>query len=194
MQGAIALMVTTQKKPIVQESTQLKPDSLETWLENPLKGTEWVNGQLVKKTGMTLTHGKIQRRLSTAWAIYQAEQKLGGEVYTEAPCKTKKRGRKPNVAYLTQALLAQYGELKALPQSFPLSAEIVSPTDYAKDVYEKADEYLASGGKEVWLVFPDNQRVFVITAKSERTFNSGDIAKTQILLPGFEISVDELLS
>lgn len=187
-------MVTITKNPIAEDSELLKPDSLEAWLENPLKGTEWVNDRLIEKTGMTLTHSKIQRRLSTVWAIYQAKQELGGEVYTEVPCQTQRQGRKPDVAYLTPALLKQYGEPKTLPQSFPLSAEIVSPTDYAEDVYDKADEYLASDGEEVWLVFPDNQRIIVITPQGEQTFRPGDTAKTRAVLPGFEISVDELLS
>lgn len=187
-------MVTTTQKPVIEDAELTKPNSLEAWVENPLDGTEWVDSQLVEKTGMTLTHSKIQRRLSTAWAVYQAEQKLGGEVYTEAPCKTRKQGRKPDVSYLAPDLLTQYGKSATLPQSFPLSAEIVSPTDYAEDVYDKADEYLASGGEEVWLVFPDNHRVVVITAQSEQVFKSGGIAKTQVVLPGFEISVDELLS
>lgn len=182
------------KNPTSEALSSKAPDSLEAWIENPVEGTEWVDGQLIEKTGMTLTHSKVQRRLSTVWANYQSEQKLGGEVYTEAPCTTKKQGRKPDVAYLTQALLKQYGEPGTLPQSFPLSAEIVSQTDYAEDVYDKADEYLASGGKEVWLVFPESQRVVVVTEESEQTFKLGEIAKTQLVLPGFEISVDELLS
>lgn len=192
-------MVTTTRKPNIQQPDQSKPSSLEEWLENPLEGTEWVDGRLIEKNsatedGMTLTHSKIQRRLSTVWAIYQMEQQLGGEVYTEGPCKTKKQGRKPDVAYLTQDLLEQYGELKTLPQSFPLCAEVISPTDLAENVYAKAYEYLASGSEEVWIVFPETQRVVVVTADAEQTFKSGEIAKTQIVLPGFSVAVDELLS
>jgi Uma2 family endonuclease len=196
-------MVTTTQRPApaIQQSEQLplQPNSLEEWLENPLEGTEWVNGRLIEKNsatedGTTLAHSKIQRRLSTVWAVYQMKQQLGGEVYTEVPCQTKEQGRKPDVAYLTQDLLEQYGELKVLPQSFPLCAEVVSPTDLAEDVYSKADEYLASGSEEVWIVFPNSQRVIVVTASGDQIFKSGEIAKTQIVLPGFSIAVDELLS
>ncbi len=196
-------MVTTTQRPApaIQQSEQLplQPNSLEEWLENPLEGTEWVNGRLIEKNsatedGTTLAHSKIQRRLSTVWAVYQMKQQLGGEVYTEVPCQTREQGRKPDVAYLTQDLLEQYGELKVLPQSFPLCAEVVSPTDLAEDVYSKADEYLASGSEEVWIVFPNSQRVIVVTASGDQIFKSGEIAKTQIVLPGFSIAVDELLS
>lgn len=194
MEAVLAAMVTTTKKPVASDAEPSKPRSLAEWLENPIEGTEWVEGQLVEKTGMTLTHSKVQRRLSTAWANYQSQQSLGGEVYTEAPCNTKQKGRKPDVSYLMQDLLDKYSDLETLPQSFPLSAEIVSPTDKAREVYEKADEYLASGGDEVWLVFPENQRIVVVTEKSETTFKSGEIAKAQVILSGFSISVDELLS
>ncbi|MEL6901254.1 MAG: Uma2 family endonuclease [Cyanobacteria bacterium J06606_4] len=191
-------MVTTTQKPIVEDSSEsiniLQPNSLEDWLENPLDGTEWVNGELTEKLGMTLTHSKIQRRLSTAWANYQTEKNLGGEVYTEAPCKTNSQGRKPDAAYLTQDLLEKHGQSKVLPQSFPLSAEIVSPSDLAENIFAKADEYLSSGGEEVWLIFPENQRVIVMTADSEQTFKAGETAKTQRILEGFSISVDELLT
>ncbi|MGB3788250.1 MAG: Uma2 family endonuclease [Phormidesmis sp.] len=187
-------MVTTIRKPVIQQSDPAEPSSLEEWLENPLEGTEWIDDQLVEKNGMTLAHSKVQGNLYYCWRRYQEEKNLGGQVYTEVPCRTNKQGRKPDVAYLPQDLLEQYGELKSLPQSFPLCAEIVSPTDLAEDLYAKADEYLESGGEEVWIVFPNSRRVMVITVHIEQTFKSGEMAETQILLPGFSIAVDELLS
>jgi Uma2 family endonuclease len=115
-------------------------------------------------------------------------------VYTSVPCRTLKQGRSPDVAYLTPELVAQYGDAKVLPQSFPLSAEIVSPTDLAEDVIAKAQEYLQSGGEEVWLVFPESRRVIVVTQESQLIFGAGAIARTQKLLPGFEVAVNELLA
>ncbi|MGD1863416.1 MAG: hypothetical protein ACFB0D_02565 [Phormidesmis sp.] len=41
-------MVTVIKDPVVKPHN-LQPDSLEAWLENPLKGTEWVDGELIEK-------------------------------------------------------------------------------------------------------------------------------------------------
>ncbi|MEL6939843.1 MAG: Uma2 family endonuclease [Cyanobacteria bacterium J06598_1] len=189
-------MVTTTQRPVAEnpQANTSGPKSLQEWLENPLEGTEWVNDQLIEKTGMTLTHSKVQGNLYYCWRRYQEEKGLGGQAYTEVPCKTNKQGREPDVAYLTQALLEKYGEPKTLPQSFPLSAEIVSPTDLAEDVYEKAEEYLASGGEEVWIIFPAGRRVIVMTAESEQTFRAGEVAKTKLILPGFRVPVDELLA
>jgi len=80
-----------------------------------------------------------------------------------------------------------------LPQSFPLCAEIVSPTDLAEDVIAKATEYLESGSEEVWLVYPENQWIIVVTKQTRSIFIAGEAVSTQIVLPGFSIPVAELL-
>lgn len=175
-------------------SNSFKIFSLEDWLQNPPDQTEWVDGELVEKTGMTLKHSRIQSNLSFYWRNYKNSSGQGGEVYTDVPCRTNKQGRCPDVAYLTPDLVAQYGEEKVLPQSFPLSAEIVSPTDLAEDIIAKAQEYLLSRGQEVWLVYPENRWIIVVSEESRKIFISGEMVSTQKVLPGFSISVDELLA
>lgn len=175
-------------------SNTFKVSSLDDWMQNPPDSTEWVNGGLVEKTGMTLKHSRIQAKLATYWRNYKDSSAQGGELYTDVPCRTNQQGRFPDVAYLTPELVAQYGDAKVLPQSFPLSAEIVSPTDLAEDVIAKAQEYLLSGGQEVWLVYPDNRWIIVATEESRTIFISGEVVSTQNVLLGFSIPVDELLA
>ncbi|NEP60779.1 MAG: Uma2 family endonuclease, partial [Symploca sp. SIO2G7] len=140
--------------------------SLEDWMHNPPDNTEWVDGELREKTDMTLKHSEVQSNLSFYWRSYQNSSGQRGKVYTDVPCRTNRQGRFPDVAYLTPELVAQYGDAKVLPQSFPLSAEIVSPTDLAEDVISKAQEYLQSSGEEVWLVYPENRWIIVVTDES----------------------------
>ncbi|MGE5656988.1 MAG: Uma2 family endonuclease [Actinomycetota bacterium] len=168
--------------------------SLEEWIQNPPDKTEWVNGELVEKNGMTAKHGRAQSRLSRYWGSYMISSGQGGEVYTETPCRTIGRGRCPDVAYLTPELLARFGEnFTTLPQSFPLIAEIVSPTDFAEDVIAKAEEYLQSGSEEVWLVFPENKWIIIVIQNQQLIFTAGKTISTQIVLPGFTVAIDELL-
>lgn len=168
--------------------------SLEDWMQNPPEHTEWVNGTLVEKSGMTLKHSKIQARIATYWKVHQDNHQIAGEVYTEVPCRTHLQGRVPDVAYLTPDLVAQYGDAKVLPQSFPLIAEVISPTDLAEEVIAKAQEYLASGSEEVWLVYPEVRWTIVITQETQQIFVAGQMVKTQKVLPGFEMAIDELLA
>ena len=177
-------------------TTPLTPTkiSLEEFIAHPPEKMEWVDGELLAKEDMTLRHGKIQLRLGRYWQNYQESSQQGGEVYTDVPCRTNKQGRSPDVAYLTPELVAQYGDVPTLPQSFPLCAEIISPTDIAEDVFLKAQEYLQSGGEEVWLVFCESKWVMVLTENQGMMFASGQVASTQKVLPGFSIAVDELLA
>lgn len=168
--------------------------SLEDFITNPPEKTEWVDGELIEKTDMTLKHGKIQLRLGRYWQDYKDSSEQGGEVYTDVPCRTNQQGRSPDVAYLTPELVAEFGDVATLPQSFPLCAEIVSPTDLAENVLLKAQEYLESDGEEVWLVYPESRWVMVIIENQGLMFKSGQIVSTQKVLKGFSVAVDELLA
>lgn len=168
--------------------------SLEDWMQNPPDRTEWVDGELLEKNGVTLKHSRIQANLAYYWRNYKDSSGQGGQVYTEVPCRTHKQGRVPDVAYLTPELINQFGEPAVLPQSFPLIAEIVSPTDLAEEVIAKSQEYLQSGGEEVWLVFPENRWIIVITKNQRLVFISGEVVSTQTVLKGFSVAVDELLA
>ena len=168
--------------------------SLEDFLANPPDHQEWVDGQLLEKTGMTVRHSRIQATLAWYWKNFKNESGQGGEVFVELPCRTLKQGRRPDVAYLTAELLAQFAEVSALPQSPPLVGEIASPDDSAEELFAKAQEYLESGCQEVWLVFPESRRVLVLTQGQMLGFNVGDVVKTQLVLQGFSVAVDEFLA
>ena len=167
--------------------------SLEDWERYSAEGTEWVNDKLVEKNDMGLRHSRVQLRLGRYWANYAESSGQGGEVYTDVPCRTQKQGRRPDVAYLPPTLLAQFGDVEVLPQSFPLIAEIVSPTDFAEDVFEKVNEYLQSGCQEIWLVLPENKWIIAITLEQRFLFMTGETVSTQAVLPGFKIEVDRLI-
>lgn len=168
--------------------------TLEEFLENPLERFEWVDQQLVEKKEMTTKTGRIQAKLAYYWRDYFLSSHQGGEVYVETSCRTVGRVRCPDVAYLTPELVAQYGDVKVLPQSFTLIAEIISSTDEAEEVFTKVREYLASGCQEVWLVFPESQWVMVLTPQHQKLHDINDTATTQIVLPGFNVAVAELIA
>lgn len=182
------------------ESTEAKVSespsiSLEEWMQNPPEKTEWVDGELIEKNGMTAKHSRTQARLAAYWINYKNFSNQGGEVYTEISCRTVGRGRCLDVAYLTPELLAQFGEdFTVLPESFPLIAEIISPTDDAEEVFTKVNEYLESGCQEVWLVLPESKWIVVITQEQRFLFATGEVVNTQKVLQGFSVAVDELLA
>lgn len=162
-------------------------------ISEPPENMELVDNELIEKTGMTLRHAQIQLRLGSYWRNYCLTSNNGGEVYTEAACRTNKQSRRPDVAYLTPELLAQFATATILPQSFPLIAEIASPDDSGEALFAKAQEYLYSGCQEVWLVFPESLWLIILTSEQHLLLTLGEVATTQTVLPGFSLAVAELL-
>lgn len=167
---------------------------LEDFIAHPPDHTEWVNGKVVEKTGMTFKHGLAQGKLSSYWRNYILSNGQSGEVCVETLCRTNKQGRRPDVAYISNELLEQFGtNFTILPQSFPLIAEVASPDDSAEELFAKSQEYLESGCLEVWLLFPETRLVLINTQDRWKLFNLNEVVRTQIVLTGFSVAVAELL-
>ncbi len=174
--------------------TSSQSEILSTEAANLPENMECVDGELIEKTGITFKHSVTQANLSYQWRNYIISSEKGGKVCTEAPCRTERQSRRPDVAYITPELLEELGEFTILPQSFPLIAEVASPDDSAEELFAKAKEYLTSGCQEVWLLFPENQLVLIITQQKWLVFTAGEQVSTQNVLEGFSVTVDELFA
>ncbi|MDQ2099681.1 MAG: Uma2 family endonuclease [Tychonema bourrellyi B0820] len=191
-----------ESQPKFENTAEIQPESdtekvisLEDFLVRPPDRMEWVDGNLVEKTGMTFKHGLAQVNLATSWKNYKNSSGHGGEVVTEVLCRTAKQGRRPDVAYITPELLQQQaGNFTTLSQSFPLIAEVASPDDSGEELFAKAQEYLASGCLEVWLLFPEARLIFVNAGNNWLLFNADEVVNTQRVLTGFSVAVNELLA
>jgi Uma2 family endonuclease len=75
-----------------------------------------------------------------------------------------------------------------------LAIEIVSPIEDMPDLLRKVGEYFESGAQEVWLLFPETQRVVRYTAPFEATILHADDALTTPLAPDFRMRVADLFA
>ena len=71
-----------------------------------------------------------------------------------------------------------------------LAIEIVSDDDKISDVFTKARLYLEKGSRVVWIVFPGEKSVFVITP-NERRLESNTLTCPEVL-PGFSVPVEKI--
>ena len=62
------------------------------------------------------------------------------------------------------------------------------------DLLRKVGEYFESGAQEVWLLFPETQRVVRYTAPFEATTLHADDALTTPLAPDFRVRVGDLFA
>lgn len=172
-----------------------KQFTLRDFEQNPPEHQEWVDGQLIETNGMTILHVRVQGRIVSAWNAYASESGCGGEAVPEAPCRTLKQGRRPDVAYMTPELLADYGSAPSLPQCYPLVAEVASPDDSGEALFAKAEEYFEAGCLEVWLVYPEARLILVKRLGGDwRLFLPGQEIATGEVLGGFAIAVEQLLA
>ncbi len=96
-------------------------------------------------------------------------------------------------AYVPAAQLAElaWDEDEYFPAVPHLVIEVVSKTDRADDVEEKAQDYLAGGAHRVWLVYPRRRAVHVRTADGPmRIVRWGESLRDDELLPGFELPLE----
>lgn len=69
-----------------------------------------------------------------------------------------------------------------------LAIEIVSPSQSIDEMKAKADKYLASGVRSVWIVLPSLASVMVLHAgKKAQFFNEGTFVDSEL---GIELSID----
>lgn len=187
-------MITSTDALTKIDSDLTEINSSESLINHLPENMELVDDKLIEKTGMTFKHSVTQATIARYWGNHITSTGQGGKVCTEAPCRTGKQTRRPDIAYITPQLLEETGEFTILPQSFPLIAEIASPDDSGEVLFSKAKEYLESGCEEVWLVFPESLWIIVITTEQHLLLTLGEIVSTQTVLQGFNVAVDELLA
>jgi Uma2 family endonuclease len=100
------------------------------------------------------------------------------------------RYRLPDVAVVINDERA--GE-KYLHRAPDLAVEIRSPEDSLTELLQKSGEYLANGGKLVWIIVPEEESIWAVSAGSPiRTFVKGESIDGGDVLPGFQLAVDDL--
>lgn len=159
-------------------------------------------GDLIRVSPAGFRHGRLAAELARRLGNFLAEHpELGVVVGAETGFRL---GRNPDTVLGPDAAVvrrdqlpptqAQLGFLELAPA---LVVEIVSPTDRWTTVSGKVDAYLAAGVHVVWVIEPAARAVRVYTLHGpEARFRaeSGDVLRTETLLPGFEISLTDLFT
>ncbi|HWE64912.1 MAG TPA: Uma2 family endonuclease [Chloroflexota bacterium] len=86
---------------------------------------------------------------------------------------------------------------KAWPLAPDLAVEVASPNQYRPGMATKAQVYLSSGVRLVWVVWPKRREVDIWhpgDTKPSRTLRMGDALDGEDVLPGFSYSLDQLFA
>jgi Uma2 family endonuclease len=170
----------------------------ELWMmpEVPGKRFELVEGEIVEVSGAGAVHNLIVRLLARLLDEYLLRDDLG-VVHTDGTGYVLRRHpdqvRIPDVSFVRWERVPETG----VPTGFypippDLAVEVVSPDDRAREVREKAKDYVAAGVNQVWILWPDEQSITVLSTDSAQELGPDNELDGGGLLPGFQVRVADL--
>jgi Uma2 family endonuclease len=188
------------------ESGEVKmaaPTLLETPIISPPTITddglyEVVNGLRVELPPMSLYAGLVASRLGYRLGPFVDERRLGIVVTEVLFIVDPKRNlrRRPDVAFVSaerwplDRLIPETGDWEVVPD---LAVEVISPSDTWEEVLAKIDEYFDKGVRQVWIVTPLSQKVYMLDSPTRvHVLTTADELDGGNLLPGFRLSLARL--
>lgn len=152
---------------------------------------EFNNGVLEPTTGMRQDELYLFNALEDHFFQTSAFRE-GGRLRAETDVwVSDKQMRRPDVLFFTKV---QFATIAAGENAVPaFVAELVSMNDDARKYIRKLYEYFQAGVQVVWLVFPDDQIIYVYTSpKTVIICTDDDVLSASPALPQLQMTVNEL--
>lgn len=159
---------------------------------------EIIDGTKVEMPPMSAKSTGLSSDLAYYLTSYGVERGVG-KAYSEMLIKLAlpvDRNRRPDVVFVPFSRWAKGRDLPSanawavLPD---LCVEVVSPTDFADEQWEKVCEYFQAGVRLVWVVYPRQQHVHVYELlTASRVLGRGDTLDGGAVLPDFRLPLAEL--
>jgi Uma2 family endonuclease len=166
-------------------------------LASPPDLYEVVDGSPVEPTAMSAYAGEVAHHIHEALFGFVVGRKLGRvrmeTLFAIPQPDDSTRSRRPDVAYVSYdrwPVDRPFPYAGAVWNVVPdFACEVVSPSDCADDVIDKAMENLHGGVRLVWVVFPRAKLIYAYTGVAPLVFGADDDADGGEVLPGFRTSV-----
>jgi Uma2 family endonuclease len=155
---------------------------------------ELSEGELLTMPPAKLLHTLIAQTLQELLQAYLTKHRKAralievGYVLSRDPLTV----RQPDVSILSNDRIRATPSDDYCEGAPELAIEVVSPSDSAEDLELKARQYLLSGGKEVWIVYPKTKTVHILRPGSAQVFEENSVVESPELLPGLSIKVADL--
>jgi Uma2 family endonuclease len=158
---------------------------------------ELVAGELRRMTQPSPLHGAVAARLSRLLGNYADDHKLGEVIINDSGfllARDPDTVLGPDVAFVSARSLAAQPLGKKYWRGGPdLAVEVVSPSNSAAEMREKAIAYFDAGSRLVWLVDPDSRTVTVYRSATDVVTLAEDAELDgRPVLPGFRCRIADL--
>jgi Uma2 family endonuclease len=168
------------------------PLTLEQFLALPeaKPAIEYGCGEVAQKMSPTSEHSKLQNRLDVRITVY-AEARALGRMLPELRVNLGGASRVPDLAFYRQGRVPSGGYATSAPD---LAIEIASPGQSREELAKKCAWYVEQGSTLALLVDPDDLSISTFSAGQTHTLRGGQELPLDGVLPGFELSVDQVFS
>lgn len=180
--------------------TKAPPEALSAedlpYLEPEVDRVELVAGSIVRQPPPGSAHGGVALAVGSILRAFVREHRLGrafgetGYVLASDPDTV----RAPDASFVSEERLATAAWRGPYRVGAPdLAVGVASPRDSESDLTAKADEYLAAGGRAVWVLHPERRAVTVhCPGREPVSLGPDDALRGDPVLPSFRVPVAEL--
>lgn len=180
----------------VLERTIVKKMTADEFELSPFAEThELIRGELYPIMPAGTLHGVVTSRLSAYLAIYVIENNLGEVTAAETGFKLKNQSTVgADVAFISKESFAKFGVPDSFfPTSPDLAVEVISPSNTSEEISTKTADYLSSGSRLVWIVYPKRKMVIVYRPNNTVSFlYETDELDGEDVIPNFRLSLEKV--
>jgi Uma2 family endonuclease len=162
--------------------------------------SEFADGEVTQKPMPNYAHMRLQMFFCGLLFIYLRQAPLG-VAGPELRCifgpPGQERAYVPDVVFFSHERAPggdtrQYRSIHVAPD---LAIEVLSPEQSRREFEEKLRFYLAHGVRLVWVIDPGTETVRVLApGQPERTLTTADVLDGADVLPGFQVTVQEVMA
>ncbi|MBI5915627.1 MAG: Uma2 family endonuclease [Bacteroidetes bacterium] len=158
---------------------------------------ELLNGQLVRRNAPSGEHQLVQSELFGNLYIFISQKNLG-KLFS-APTSvvlSEFDAPQPDILFLKKENMHRYDPDWGIKGAPDMVVEIVSPSSFKNDRFDKKQLYETHGVSEYWLVDPTYKSIEVFTLKNGQyhlhAFGVGDEKITSTILEGLELELSKI--
>ncbi len=172
------------------------PESVEldSILDGPMM--ELIDGKIVEMPPMGVYPVEIAMKIGGSLDMFARANGIGRAINEALFRIDESNSYRPDIAFVS---FEKWPRKLRTPKKAPwtvvpdLVVEVVSEHDKAWMVLDKIHDYLGIGSKQVWVVYPDHEVVYVYESITAiRVLTRGDELDGGALIPGFRLSLESL--
>lgn len=158
-------------------------------LDLPDKRAELVRGRLIVREPAGARHGCVVNDLAYRITHHVKRHGLGRVYAAETGFRLHADPdtvRAPDVAFVARERLPEPGTAGFMDAAPDLVVEVLSPGDRPREVRRKVEQWLAAGGRLVWVVDPDDMSATAYRPDGRvADIEAGGTLSGEDVLPGF---------